>query len=48
MLGGRESARTLVHLSELLRLADRAGLLADPPLACERMRRLLALAGVDQ
>ena len=48
MLGGQESARTLVHLSELLRLADRAGLLADPTLACERMRRLLALAGVDQ
>jgi Protein of unknown function (DUF993) len=48
MLGGQESARTLVHLAELLRLADRAGLLADPPLACERMRRLLALAGVDQ
>lgn len=48
MLGGQESARTLVHLSELMRLADSAGLLADPPLACERMRRLLALAGVDQ
>ena len=48
MLGGQQGARTLAHLAELLRLADRAGLLADPPLACERMRRLLALAGVDQ
>ena len=48
MLGGQQSARTLVHLAELLRLADHAGLLADPPLACERVRRLLALAGVDQ
>lgn len=48
MIGGQEGARTLVHLAELLRLADRAGLLADPGLACERMRRLLALAGVDQ
>jgi hypothetical protein len=48
MIGGQEGARTLVHLAELLRLADRAGLLADPALACERMRRLLALAGVEQ
>jgi hypothetical protein len=48
MVGGQEGARTLVHLAELLRLADRAGLLADPALACERMRRLLGLAGVDQ
>jgi hypothetical protein len=48
MIAGQEGARTLVHLAELLRLADRAGLLADPALACERMRRLLALAGVEQ
>jgi hypothetical protein len=46
MVGGLESARTLLHLAELLRLADRAGLLADPPLAAERMRRLLAVAGI--
>jgi hypothetical protein len=48
MLGGQESARTLVHLAELMRLADGAGLLTDPPLACELMRRLLALGGVEQ
>jgi hypothetical protein len=48
MIGGQEGARTLVHLAELLRLADLAGLLAEPGLACERMRRLLALAGVEQ
>jgi Protein of unknown function (DUF993) len=47
MIGGQEGARTLVHLAELFRLADAAGLLADPALACERMRRLLAVAGVD-
>ena len=46
MVGGLESARTVVHLADVFRLADRAGLLADPPLAVERMRRLLALAGV--
>jgi len=31
----------------LFRLADRAGLLRDPDLACERMRRILAVRGVD-
>ena len=46
MVGGLESARSVLHLSELFRLADRAGLLARPDLAVERMRRLLALAGV--
>jgi hypothetical protein len=48
MIGGQEGARTLVHLAELFRLAERAGLLADPALACERMRRLLAVAGVER
>ena len=46
MVEGAESARTLVHLGELVRLADAAGLLADPPLAARRMRDLLALGGV--
>jgi hypothetical protein len=45
MVGGLESARSLIHLCELFRLGDRAGLFADPPLAAERMRRLLAVAG---
>jgi Protein of unknown function (DUF993) len=47
MLGGLESARSVLHLAELLRLADRAGLVADPQLAAARMRHVLALAGVD-
>jgi Protein of unknown function (DUF993) len=46
MVAGAEGARTLVHLADLFRLADAAGLLADPPLAAERMRRLLAVSGV--
>jgi Protein of unknown function (DUF993) len=46
MVGGLESARTLVHLAELFRLADAAGLLAEPARAAERMWRLLAVAGV--
>jgi hypothetical protein len=47
MVGGLEGARSVVHLSGLFVLADRAGLLSDPELATERMRRVLALAGVS-
>jgi len=47
MVGGQHSARSLRHLAELFRLADRAGLLGDPPLAAARMRPLLALHGVE-
>jgi hypothetical protein len=45
MVGGQQSARHVLHLCELFRLADAAGLLADPPLACARMKQLLALHG---
>jgi hypothetical protein len=47
MIGGQESARSTVHLAELLVLADRAGLLRDPELAATRMGHVLALAGVQ-
>ena len=46
MVGGQSSARSILHLAELFRLADAAGLLADPPLACARMKQLLALHGI--
>ena len=46
MVGGQESARSLVHLAELFRLADRAGVLRDPELAAARMREVLAVQGV--
>jgi hypothetical protein len=46
MVGGLESGRSVPHLAELFVLADQAGLLHDPELASERMRHLLALAGV--
>jgi len=36
-----------VHLAEQFRLMDAAGLLADPERAAGRMRRVLAVAGVD-
>ncbi len=48
MLGGMESARSLVHLADLVVLADAAGVLADPELAADRARRYFALAGVEQ
>jgi hypothetical protein len=47
MVGGLESARSIVHLSEQFRLMDAAGLLRDPELAAARMRRLLAVAGIE-
>ena len=46
MVGGQESARGTLHLAELFRLADAAGLLADPALACARMRQFLATRGM--
>jgi hypothetical protein len=46
MVGGLESGRSVVHLARALRLADAAGLLADPELAVARMRPVLALAGI--
>ena len=46
MVGGLESARSVVHLSEQFRLMDAAGLLIDPDRAADRMRRILAVAGV--
>jgi Protein of unknown function (DUF993) len=47
MVGGLESARSIVHLSELFVLADQAGLLRDPELAVARMRHELSLAGIE-
>src|SRR6266851_5916430 len=47
MVGGQQSARSLPHLAELFRLADAAGLLADPDLAASRMRAVLRLHGVE-
>ncbi len=46
MVGGQQSARSILHFSELFRLADAAGLLSDPALACRRMRQLLSLNGL--
>jgi len=45
LVGGLENGRSLLHLVELFRLADQAGLLRDPELAVVRMRQVLAVAG---
>ena len=39
MVGGQQSARSLQHLAELFRLADKARVLADPDVAAARMKR---------
>jgi len=46
MVGGQESARSTLHLAELFRLADAAGLLADPEKAATRMRAVMATRGI--
>ena len=46
-VGGQESARSLVHLAQVFRLADAAGLLRDPERAAARMRQFLAVHGVE-
>lgn len=47
MVGGQQSTRSLTHLAELFRLADKARVLADPELAASRMRHVLAVHGVN-
>jgi Protein of unknown function (DUF993) len=47
MVGGQQSARSLVHLAELFRLADATGLLRDPEFAVARMRKIMAVHGIE-
>ena len=46
MPAGFQSARDITHYANVFRLADQAGLLAQPDLACVRMKTLLALHGI--
>ncbi|RUX73011.1 MULTISPECIES: dihydrodipicolinate synthase family protein [unclassified Mesorhizobium] len=46
MVGGMQSARGIRHYADVFRLADQAGLLADPELAVTRMKSLCTVAGV--
>jgi hypothetical protein len=47
LIGGQESARSTLHLADIFRLSDAAGLLRDPELAVRRMRTVLATRGVE-
>jgi hypothetical protein len=45
MVGGLQSARSVVHLSEVFALANAARLFPDPEVAAAKLRSLLAVAG---
>ena len=46
MLNGAQAMRPLPYFTEVFRLADGCGLLRDPDVAVQRMKRLLAMYGV--
>ena len=45
MVGGLQSGRSLLHLVQTFRLADRAGLLPDPESAAHRLQQFLSVNG---
>jgi hypothetical protein len=47
MVGGQQSARSILHLAEIFRLADAAGLLDDPDVAVARMKSVLNIHGIE-
>jgi Protein of unknown function (DUF993) len=46
MVGGQQSARSLLHLAEAFKLADAAGLIRDPDLAAARLTDVMRVHGV--
>ena len=46
MPNGMQSARGILHYAEVFRLADRAGVLAEPELAARRMKHLVGVYGI--
>jgi hypothetical protein len=46
MVGGMQSARSIAHYADVYRLADAAGLIADPDRAMDRMRSWLIVHGI--
>lgn len=46
MLNGAQASRSLPDFVDIFKMADTCGLLHDSELACDRMRRLLAMYGV--
>ncbi len=47
MVGGQQSTRSVIHLTELFKLADAANLLEQPDLALHRMKTMLAMHGIE-
>ena len=47
LLGVLHGYNSTLHLAELFRLADKAGLLANPELATQRMKTVLATHGIE-
>jgi len=47
MVGGQESTRSTLHLADIFRLADAAGLLRNPEMAVARMRTVLQARGIE-
>ena len=48
MVGGLQSARSILHLARVFELANEAKLLTDPDLAAHRLNQLLATAGLTR
>ena len=46
VVGGQEGTRSTLHLAQLFRLTDKAGLFADPDLAAQRMAAVMAVHGI--
>jgi len=46
MLGGQQSARSLLHLADIIRLASRAGLFTDREEVARRVKRVMNFYGV--
>lgn len=47
MIGGQESTRSTLHLAQIMRLANAAGLFSDPGMAAARARPVFAARGVE-
>ncbi|MNY70753.1 hypothetical protein D3C86_2089500 [compost metagenome] len=48
MPAGMQSARGLLHYSDIFRLADKANVLDRPELAAKRMQSFVTTLGVEQ
>ncbi|ENP35049.1 hypothetical protein C031_01877 [Brucella abortus F6/05-2] len=47
MPAGMQSTRGILHYADIFRLADQANVLDRPDLATRRMKKLLAIYGIE-